>query len=154
MFCLFLYVLWILLNGRVTWEILLIGAPVSALVYWFTLKFTGLTFRRDLFLFRKLPSFFAYLLFLWKETLLSALRVMKLIWFSPRPDSGIVDFVPDLSSVSCRMLWANSITLTPGTITVEADANQFRVHFLQSSPKNDLPTSAMHQKIRKLESGS
>ena len=39
--------LWIIFNGKFTWEILWIGAIVSALLYWFVCRFMGYSIKKD-----------------------------------------------------------------------------------------------------------
>lgn len=151
MILLSLYGLWLLFNGRVTLEILLIGIPVVGLVYAFTLKSMRLSFHRDLLLVKRIPSMLSYLLFLWKEIICSSLRVMKRIWSPFPPDSVMTSFNPDLSAEHSRMILANSITLTPGTITVEAEKNLFIVHCLEADSAHNLPSSAMRSRIKKME---
>ncbi|RLD53127.1 MAG: Na+/H+ antiporter subunit E, partial [Bacteroidetes bacterium] len=43
---------------------------------------------------------------------------------------GIVEFESKLSSPFAKMLLANSITLTPGTLTVDIIDNKFFIHWL------------------------
>jgi multicomponent Na+:H+ antiporter subunit E len=46
---------------------------------------------------------------------------------------------------------ANSITLTPGTITVEADHDEFLVHALTRENAEGLAGSEMDRRVRRLE---
>lgn len=151
MILLSLYGLWLLFNGRVTLEILLIGMPVVGLVYILTLKAMRFSLRRDLMLVKRIPFMLSYLLFLWKEVISSSLRVMKRIWSSHPPESVITGFNPDLGSDHLRMILANSITLTPGTITIEAEKNLFIVHCLEADSASSLPSSAMCSRIKEME---
>ena len=57
-----LFLLWIVLNGRITVEIVAIGMIVIALVYLFMIRVFHWTLRRDLLLLRSLPIFLLYLL--------------------------------------------------------------------------------------------
>ena len=47
--------------------------------------------------------------------------------------------------------YINSITLTPGTITVDVDADEIIVHALTVAAAEDLQTGAMHERIQRLE---
>ncbi|WP_245618812.1 Na+/H+ antiporter subunit E [Methanogenium cariaci] len=50
---------------------------------------------------------------------------------------GIVKVNPDLATGFGRLLFANSVTLTPGTLTLEADVKtgDFYIHLLSVPPK-------------------
>lgn len=78
----------------------------------------------------------------------SALHVVRLIWKPGFPASAISAFQPEPRNSWQRMLLANSITLTPGTITVEADQHQFLVHCLEADAAAGLNDSQMLQRIQ------
>ena len=75
-----------------------------------------------------------YLLWLLKEIAVSNIAVAKIILSEKQPENQKLFMVP----VSCKtelgqVMFANSITLTPGTITVETENDQFIVHALDYS---------------------
>ena len=140
-----LYTAWILLNGRITAEILLMGLPVSTIAYLLSLHVFHDSPRKDFARFRNLPLLLRYSLFLWKDVMRSALHVVRVIWKPGLPSSAISAFQPELL--------ANSITLTPGTITVETDQNQFLVHCLEADAASGLNDSQMLQHIQGKEKG-
>jgi len=45
------------------------------------------------------------------------------------------------------VLYANSITLTPGTLSVDLDENELTVHALQKSSIDELKEGGMEKKI-------
>ncbi len=49
--------------------------------------------------------------------------------------------------------YANSITLTPGTITARVSGNEFLVHALTRSGAEDLAKGTMDRRVRKFEAG-
>ena len=151
MLFLFLYLLWLLFNGRFAWDVLLLGFPVTGLAYFLCLRLTGLSVRHDLFLLRRTPAWTGYFFRLFPEVIRSAWNVMIRIWRPGQPDSAIVQFCPSLKKQSSRLLLANSITLTPGTISVEADGDTLTVHCLESISTADLSDSGMLKNVRKLE---
>ena len=51
-------------------------------------------------------------------------------------------------------VYANSITLTPGTITVAAEGNTLLVHALTSEGADDLLTGVMDKRVSRMERGS
>ena len=56
-----LYLLWILLNGRVTAEILAVGVPVAGLVYGFGYLALGYRLSGDLLLLKRLGHILVFL---------------------------------------------------------------------------------------------
>ena len=56
MYLLFLAV-WLILNGKVTAEILLFGIVISAALFAFTCRFLDYSLRKELLLFRLIPFF-------------------------------------------------------------------------------------------------
>lgn len=78
----------------------------------------------------------------------SAIHVTKLIWGSPDKVSPAIAKinVKDVPS-SSRVLYANSITLTPGTLSVDLDENEVTVHALHRSSIDELKEGQMEKKI-------
>ena len=124
-----LLLLWFLFAGSFTLTNLIIGTLVCALVTLLCTKFMGYSTRRFYGLFRKTGKVISYFLNLLKEIVLSNINVLKVIW-GKTPDPLLVRFGCSLKSELLQVLVANSITLTPGTITVELENGQYLVHAL------------------------
>jgi multicomponent Na+:H+ antiporter subunit E len=98
-------------------------------------------------------KFAGYLPWLFYQILLSNLYVLYLT-FHPRMrdliNPKIVKFNSKLKSDVSRTTFANSITLTPGTITIHADVmGKFAVHCIDDKSGVDLP-GKMENKIAKV----
>lgn len=50
-----------------------------------------------------------------------------------------------------RAIYANSITLTPGTLTCDADGEEFTVHALTREAAEELDAGGMDRRVRSLE---
>ena len=148
------FVFWILLNGRITTEIVLFGLVISAAIYWFICKYMDFSIRKDLLLWKSLGFLLFYLGVLIKEIAVANLNVMKLV-YSPKmaPEPGLVYFKADLKSGLARVLLANSITLTPGTVTVSLEGNQYCVHCLDMSFGDGIENCIFVQLLKKWEEG-
>jgi multicomponent Na+:H+ antiporter subunit E len=117
----------VLMQSNITTRTLLIGCVLVALVQIFSRYVLKSTFRAR-FNMRIIP----YIIWLAKEVLISAMSVVRMIW------SRLDKIQPLLSTVKTiqitdegRVLYANSITLTPGTFTVDIkDDGEFLVHSL------------------------
>ncbi len=151
MLLIFLYVLWILFNGRLTAEIALIGLPVTGLIYIFCLRGLGFSLRRDLGLLKKLPSLLLFLLSLLKDVILSALRVIRLVWSPRKPEPKLVCFSPSVKTEKGKILLANAITLTPGTVTADLSPEGLVVHCLEEKNAEGLSGGMPLKRIRRLE---
>lgn len=149
-----LFGFWLLLNGRWTGEIALTGAVVCGLIYIFAWKFMGYSPRVEWHLLRRLPRAIGYGLFLVKEVALSVWQTIRFIW-SPKVtvQPEIVSFHTKLKTNTAKVLLANSITLTPGTITVDFREDEMLVHCLDESLDAGLEGSQMEEKLMKLEGG-
>jgi len=87
--------------------------------------------------------FALYIPWLLYQILLANLRVLRLS-FHPRMmaliDPHIIEFYSHLESDMARTTFANSITLTPGTITVNvSEMGRFTVHCIDASSGEPLP---------------
>ena len=82
MFLLFL-VLWLILNGKVTAEILILGLLVSLCISLLFYKMIGHSVSTDLFIIRNLPLLILYFLNLIKEIIKAASTVIAVVWKSP-----------------------------------------------------------------------
>ena len=153
MLLLFLYALWILFNGRITTDVALIGIPVAAGVWMLTLKMLGSSVRKDFALLRRLPEMAAFLWFLLWDVIASAVRVMRFIWQPRKTEPQLVRLDPRLRTKTGRVLWADSVTLTPGTLTVELGEDSSLVHCLDASLGDGLEESRMLQRVRAMEEG-
>lgn len=149
-----LFGFWLLLNGRWTGEIALTGAVVCGLIYIFAWKFMGYSPRVEWQLLRRLPRAVGYGLFLIREVALSVWQTIRFIW-SPKVtvQPEIVSFHTKLKTDTAKVLLANSITLTPGTITVDFRDDVMLVHCLDESLDAGLEGSQMEEKLMKLEGG-
>lgn len=127
-----LFLIWIVLNGRVDLEVVLTGAAVSAVLTWLARTALNLPPWGGLRLIRRLPRVFLYLFYLFGQVVVSNLQVMERILFPNRRKGGgrLVWFRTDLKEEGTRLTLANSITLTPGTVTVSLKNNHVCVHAL------------------------
>lgn len=147
---LFMWALFVVLNGRLTLEIALFGAGVAALAYLFMCGFLDWSWKRELRLLRRVPALLMYFLKLWVEIVKANLATLKRVYSRRPPESAIVTIRPDLKERWQRQTLANSITLTPGTITLECDDDALAVHCLDVSMAEGLEDSQMERDIRRM----
>jgi len=146
------FALWVILNGRWTTEIGLFGLAFAAVAYAFSCKFMGYKLSVDIALLRRVPSALRYLAVLLKEIVKANLTVMRMVLdrgFEPEPQ--LVQFDVDLVRDRHRVALANSITLTPGTITVSLDGSHYVVHCLDKSMVDGLDDGVMPTMLVEME---
>lgn len=93
--------------------------------------------------------FFGYLPWLIYQIVLANLHVAYLVLSPKMPiDPKIITFKSNLMSDLSKVTLANSITLTPGTITMDIiDDEEFYVHAVSKKVADDLLTGEMEQRV-------
>jgi len=133
---LFLTITWLILQG--TWDIitLLIGIFLSVLALAFTSKqLIGQPYHHmHSFSFIK---YTLYTLFLIKEVYIAGFYMVLMI-FNGRINPMIIEIETDLKEDYQRVILANSITLTPGTITVDLTDNKLKVLWINKTTNDPL----------------
>ena len=124
-----LMLFWLMLMGRVTVDVLVVGVLASLAIS--VLYPNGLSFFTE---FRATPAAFVaglrYYGYFFKELVKSNLRLTAIVLSPSLPvRPGIVKVRTRLKSRMGRLMLANSITLTPGTLTVEMDGEWLYVHW-------------------------
>ena len=96
----------------------------------------------------KTLRFIAYLPWLIYQIVLANIDVAKRALSPSMPiDPRVVTFKTILKSDMARTALANSITLTPGTVTIDIVDDVFYVHAIAKEPADDLLKGAMERKV-------
>lgn len=147
-----LFALWLILNGRITLEVCLFGLAISALIYLFMCKFMDYSIKKDLRLMRRVGYAVAYFFVLLKEIFVSNFKVMAIILFKRIPITpAMTEVRVELKSEMAKTILANSITLTPGTITVKVEGDVFTVHCLSAEMIEGIEESTFVRLLKKME---
>ena len=146
------FLLWILLYGQINVEIVCVGIVMAGVMYAFMCKFLNYSLEKDWLLIRKLPYIFAYILILIWEIIKANVDAIRFgISFRREIDPVIVRFRTDLKSTMARVVLANSITLTPGTITIALEGDELIVHALDEELVEGIDESIFVRMLRKME---
>ncbi|MBR6028978.1 MAG: Na+/H+ antiporter subunit E [Clostridia bacterium] len=150
-----LFVFWLLLNGRFTVEVAVTGAVISLLIWLLSWRCMGLTPRKEWALFLRLWKWLGYLAFLAGQVILAGVQVIRLIW-SPTLVAEPVLFTvrTRLKTRLGRVSLANSITLTPGTITVSLQDGRLLVHALDTDMAQGIEGGEMEKRLLAVEGGA
>lgn len=146
------FIVWIIFAGDITLEICIFGAVIAAVIFAFTCKFMDYSVEKEKRNLKKIFQFLHYIVVLVKEIMMANVQTIKLI-LSEKEEikPTLVEFKTDLTSETGKVLLANSITLTPGTITVELEDSGYVVHCLDESLAGGMDESVFVELIRKLE---
>lgn len=147
-------VLWIILNGKLTLEVLVIGAFVVASLSLLCYKFLGFSWKDEKKLWAQLLKVIQYLCHLLIEIIKAGFGMAKIV-LSPKIEIEpvLVRFKSPLRTNLGEIALANSITLTPGTITIYLEDGEFVVHSIQKDGAEDLIKSSFVQKLDAIERG-
>lgn len=146
-----LFGLWMLLEGRWTVETVLTGIVLSTLVYLFCWKFLDYSPRREWAVIRRIPRAVGYLFWLIGQIFVSGFMTISRIWSGREVRPHLVSFRSALRTDPGRVLLSQSITLTPGTLTVDQRNGRFLVHALDDAYTEGLQDSEMEKRILELE---
>ena len=152
MFVLF-FLLWVIFNGQWTLEIAIFGVVIAAVMYAFVCKFMDYSMKKDLFILRKGLYIVQYIGVLIKEVIKANGMTIRFLFAGKKrkPQPVLIHFDTTLKTRTARVLLANSITLTPGTITVSLEENHYTVHCLDKSMAEGIDSSVFVRLLTKME---
>jgi len=97
----------------------------------------------------KLPGYYVWLI---KEIVLANLLVVKHIWLGKKSISPTLKTIKASQQTDIgKVIYANSITLTPGTVTVKLEGDQFMIHALLRESIEELEAGEMDRRVSRLE---
>lgn len=147
---LLLFFFWILLSGHS--EPLLVGlgfVSCTITVFIANRMYTIDQESHPIHLSLKLP---AYWLWLAWEIIKSNIAVVKLVWHPAMPISPtVVRVKASQASDLGKIVFANSITLTPGTVSMNVGNDQIEVHAITRTLAEDLQSGVMDRRVAELE---
>ncbi len=148
------FLLWLIFNGRITFEIIIAGALISIMLDVFIRRVLQLNLTAgNLFMAVKiLPHILLYAIVLLVEIIRANFSITKMV-LSPRIDVEpcLVKFRTPLKTEAARVALANSITLTPGTITVSLEGDNLLVHALNKDMAQGLEGSIFERLLAGME---
>jgi multicomponent Na+:H+ antiporter subunit E len=144
-----LFAFWLLLSGRLDVHLVISGAIAAAVIAVASAPLLERTLgpagsHRRVTLWRWVPL----IVWLLGRMTRSALQLARIV-LDPRlpPEPGIVRFRTQLASPSARMILANSITLVPGTMTLDVQGDELTVHTFTPDAVEDFATAELQNRI-------
>ena len=148
------FILWLILNGRADAEVMLIGAAIAFMLNFFITRVTRIQFAviTPLALIKLLPGLLLYAAVLVIEIIKANFAIIKLVLAHDIDvEPCIVRLKTKLKSRTARVALANSITLTPGTISVNLSGNDILVHALNHDFAKGLYNSTFERLLSEME---
>lgn len=141
---------WLMLSGHYTVLLLGMGALSVSLVGWIVHRMDLVDQETiPLHLLHRIPRFYAWLVW---QICLSNLDLVRRIWRRQVDVEPVVLRVPmPQRSDVCRVIYANSINLTPGTLTIAMGDGSLLVHTLSQDGAQGLVAGEMSRRISELE---
>ena len=145
-----LVLFWMLLSGHTSTLLLTLGLASVVLVVWLVSRMD----HNDKAPVRMLFSikFLSYLGWLIWQVVLTNIDVAKRIWNPSLPIKPASRKIKvSIKDPLIKTIYANSITLTPGTVTTEVGEDYFIVHALNSEGLDELDEGEMQRRLSYLE---
>ena len=141
---------WLLMSGIYTPLILFLGAISVIFVLYLTRRMDALD--EDVIEFKLKRKHFSYWSWLAKEIFKANIDVSKVI-LSPKMNLSprLVRVPLSQSNELATVIYANSITLTPGTVSVDIEGDEIIVHALTQELMDGLTEGDMDQRVNYLE---
>ena len=143
-----LLILWLLMSGHYTFLITTLGV-LSCIFCVYLAKRAKLIDDEGLPLIF-FPRLTNYLLWLFREIVNSNISTAKAIITGKIDPEIFTVKVSQISEVG-KVTYANSITLTPGTVTTQINKSIFEIHALNSDFGDDVRNGEMDKKVKWLE---
>ncbi|OGW42044.1 MAG: hypothetical protein A2010_06215 [Nitrospirae bacterium GWD2_57_9] len=147
---LILFPVWVIWSGMLDAFHLALGVISCAIV---ALLSHDLLFKRRTFntWARESGRFMAYLPWLLYQVVIANFHVVYLVLHPKMPiEPRIVRFRSGLKNELAQVVFANSITLTPGTITADIVEGEYVVHAISKKTADDLVSGDMEKRVSRI----
>ncbi len=150
-----LFAFWLLLSGRYQAKYIIIGALAAALVTFLSNDLFYAVLQRDERIgikagqvLRQIWHFLLYIPWLLVQIVLANVQVAYLVLHPRMPiEPALLLFRTRMRKGMARVTLANSITLTPGTITASLEGSNYIIHNLKPPLASSLVDGTMQNKV-------
>lgn len=144
-----LALLWLGISGVYKPMLFLLGAGSVLFVVWMSRRMDVVGVEHNPILYSwRLPAYWVWLL---REIVKSNIEVAHATLQPERVRPSMFEVPMKLDSAVGKVTYANSITLTPGTVTLLLEDDRLEVHALLQSSADGVRSGAMERKIAWLE---
>ena len=145
---LILFAVWLLMSGH--YSVLIVSLGIISCAFCVYVAKRGKLIDDEGLPIFFIPRLLNYLIWLFKEILKSNVITAKVI-INGKVEPEIFTVKSSQVTDVAKVTYANSITLTPGTVTTKIQKDVFEVHALNSDFGNDVRTNEMDKKVTWLE---
>ncbi len=153
-----LFAFWLLLSGRYQAKYIIIGAVSAALVTFLTNDLFYSALQRNALpgiktrqVLRQIGNFILYIPWLVLQIILANVQVAYLVLHPRMPiEPGLLLFRTRMRKGIAQVTLANSITLTPGTITTSLEDGNYIIHNLKPPLASSLVDGTMQNKVARV----
>ena len=148
---LLLALFWLLMSGHYTVLISSLGLISIVLIVWNVIRMDLVDEETHLG-HLKISRLLIYYFWLFKEILLSNITVAKQILLPDLPiKPGLIKVKTTQKTLIGKVVYANSITLTPGTVSLDIDEDYILIHALNLDDTESLKNGEMADEVNKVE---
>ena len=147
-----LVVFWLLLSGHFTPLFFFFAAASIAIVMAISIRMDHVDGETDPV--PRTTSLIVYWIYLAIETIRANVDMVKRVWHpGMKVEPGVARIKVSQQTRMGKVIHANSITLTPGTVTLDIDeeTNEFEIHSINHELIADLEYGEMDRRITRLE---
>jgi len=153
-----LFAFWLLLSGHYQTKYIVIGALAAGLVtllnndlFYLALRYGERAEPKIQLVLLQLWRFLLYLPWLLSRIIMANIQVAYLVLHPKMPiDPGLLVFRTRMKKGIAQVTLANSITLTPGTITTSLENGRYIIHTLKRPLAGELEDATMQNKIARV----
>lgn len=150
-----LLIIWFIFNGKITLELTILGVILCLCIYFFMCRFMDYSAQKDIALMRRSVFFLYYIWILIIEIIKANIQVMHFALTDREiAEPVIVEHKTRLKTKTGRVILANSITLTPGTITISLEEDELIIHCLDKSMAEGIDDLIFEELLEKMENMS
>ncbi|NVJ60977.1 MAG: Na+/H+ antiporter subunit E [Gammaproteobacteria bacterium] len=145
-----LSIIWLINSGHYSPLFLVFGAVSVAFVIWFAHRMDVIDDEsQPIHLSAELPLYYGWLI---KKIVVANIDVARRAWQVKPSISPSIQNIPVSQKTDMgRVIFANSINLTPGTLSVELNNEQVLVHSLTYEAMQELVEGEMGRRVSKIE---
>jgi len=141
---------WTILAERVTITSTIFGAMLATIIYIYVNEsYKGINLLKSM---KLIPIWITFLLQLIKEIIIANFQVAIIVLskdMSIAPE--VVEYKTELDSDLLKTILANSITLTPGTMTVDIEGDSLKIHCLNRNYAEALGNNAFEKTLLRIQ---
>lgn len=149
-----LFLAWLMFSERITVDVIVVGVIAVALLTFILHRIGVYDPGKDVMYASRILPFFGFVLSLVVEVFKANIHMIMLV-LSPRPeekiDPCIVAHKTKLRTPAGLVGLANSITLTPGTVTVDVGDDCVYVHAIDAHAFEGLQHNPLERQLERME---